>query len=355
MRSPRIVAVTALAALVGAGAGAGAYAYFNSDSGTTVVRQVHVTQSVQASNTNPGTGLSIGSIYKLANRGVVKISVTSSGANPFEQGSQQAQGSGFVYDTAGRVITNQHVIDGAEAMKVTFWNGKTYSAKLVGSDASTDTAVIKVDAPASMFHPLALADSGTVQVGDGVVAIGSPFGLEETVTSGIVSALHRQMTSPNNFTIDDSIQTDAAINHGNSGGPLLNMQGKVIGVTAQIESDSGGNDGVGFAVPSNTVRQIANRLVSTGKADHAYLGVQLAAASNGAKVTDVIAGKAAANAGIHVDDVITNFGGKKITSVDSLRFAVEAKRPGDVVRVTLSRGDETRTVRVTLSTRPNNP
>jgi putative serine protease PepD len=355
MRSPRIVAVTALAALVGAGAGAGAYAYFNSDSGTTVVRQVHVTQSVQASNTNPGTGLSIGSIYKLANRGVVKISVTSSGANPFEQGSQQAQGSGFVYDTAGRVITNQHVIDGAEAMKVTFWNGKTYSAKLVGSDASTDTAVIKVDAPASMFHPLALADSGTVQVGDGVVAIGSPFGLEETVTSGIVSALHRQMTSPNNFTIDDSIQTDAAINHGNSGGPLLNMQGKVIGVTAQIESDSGGNDGVGFAVPSNTVRQIASRLVSTGKADHAYLGVQLAAASNGAKVTDVIAGKAAANAGIHVDDVITNFGGKKITSVDSLRFAVEAKRPGDVVRVTLSRGDETRTVRVTLSTRPNNP
>jgi putative serine protease PepD len=355
MRSPRIVAVTALAALVGAGAGAGAYAYFNSDSGTTVVRQVHVTQSVQASNTNPGTALSIGSIYKLANRGVVKISVTSSGANPFEQGSQQAQGSGFVYDTAGRVITNQHVIDGAESMKVTFWNGKTYSAKLVGSDASTDTAVIKVDAPASIFHPLAVANSGTVQVGDGVVAIGSPFGLEETVTSGIVSALHRQMTSPNNFTIDDSIQTDAAINHGNSGGPLLDMQGKVIGVTAQIESDSGGNDGVGFAVPSNTVRQIANRLVSTGKADHAYLGVQLATASNGAKVTDVIAGKAAANAGIHVDDVITNFGGKKITSVDSLRFAVDAKHPGDVVRVMLQRDGTTKTVSVTLATRPNNP
>jgi putative serine protease PepD len=355
MRSPRIVAVTALAALVGAGAGAGAYAYFNSDSGTTVVRQVHVTQSVQASNTNPGTALSIGSIYKLANRGVVKISVTSSGANPFEQGSQQAQGSGFVYDTAGRVITNQHVIDGAESMKVTFWNGKTYSAKLVGSDASTDTAVIKVDAPASMLHPLAVADSGTVQVGDGVVAIGSPFGLEETVTSGIVSALHRQMTSPNNFTIDDSIQTDAAINHGNSGGPLLNMQGKVIGVTAQIESDSGGNDGVGFAVPSNTVRQIANRLVSTGKADHAYLGVQLEAASNGARVTEVVPGKAAANGGVQVDDVITSFGGKKITSVDSLRFAVEAKRPGDVVRVKLVRDGQMRTVSVTLSTRPNNP
>jgi putative serine protease PepD len=358
VRSPRIIAVTALAALVGAAAGAGAYAIFNSDSGTTVVRQVHVTQSVQASDVKPGTLLSIGSIYKLANRGVVKISVASSGANPFEQGTQQAQGSGFVSDIAGHVITNQHVIDGAQSIKVTFWNGKTYTAKLVGSDASTDTAVITVDAPASMFHPLALADSSTVQVGDGVVAIGSPFGLEETVTSGIVSALHRQMTSPNNFTIDDSIQTDAAINHGNSGGPLLNMQGKVIGVNAQIESDSGGNDGVGFAVPSGTVRQIANRLISTGKAEHAYLGVKLADVSNGAngaKVTDVVARKAAANGGIRAGDVITNFAGKKVASVDALRFAVDAKHPGDVVHVTLLRDGQSRTVSVTLSTRPNNP
>ena len=347
--------MTALAALVGAGVGAGAYAFFNSDSGTTVVRQVHVTQSVQASNTQPGTTLSVGSIYKLANRGVVKISVTSGGANPFEQGTQQAQGSGFVSDTVGHVITNQHVIDGAQSIKVTFWNGKTYQAKLVGSDASTDTAVIKVDAPASVFHPLALADSSTVQVGDGVVAIGSPFGLEETVTSGIVSALHRQMTSPNNFTIDNSIQTDAAINHGNSGGPLLNMQGRVIGITAQIESDSGGNDGVGFAVPSNTARQIANRLISTGKADHAYLGVELSATSNGARVTSVVPGKAADKAGVQKDDVITSFDGKKVTSVDSLRFAVDAKHPGDVVKVTLVRDGQSRTVSVTLATRPNTP
>jgi len=345
--------VTVLAALVGAAAGAGAYAVFNKDSGTTVVRQVHVTQSVQASDVKPGTLLSIGSIYKLANRGVVKIAVTSGGANPFEQGTQQAQGSGFVSDMVGHVITNQHVIDGAQSIKVSFWNGKPYAAKLIGSDASTDTAVIKVDAPASMFHPLALADSSTVQVGDGVVAIGSPFGLEETVTSGIVSALHRQMTSPNNFTIDDSIQTDAAINHGNSGGPLLNMQGKVIGVNAQIESDSGGNDGVGFAVPSDTVRQIASRIIATGKAEHAYLGVQLAAASNGAKVTGVVAGKAAAKAGLQTDDVITNFAGKDVSSVDALRFAVDAKHPGDVVRVTVLRDGQSRTVSVTLSTRPN--
>jgi putative serine protease PepD len=353
VRSPRIVLVTIVAALVGAGAGAGAYALFSSDSGTTVVRQVHVTQSVEASNTQTGTGLSVGAIYKLANRGVVKIAVTSGGTSPFGQGTQQAQGSGFVIDTNGHVVTNQHVVDGAQSIKATFWNGKTFSASLVGSDASTDTAVIKVDAPASVLHPLAWGNSDSVQVGDGVVAIGSPFGLEETVTSGIVSALHRQMTSPNNFTIDDSIQTDAAINHGNSGGPLLNMQGKVIGITAQIESDSGGNDGVGFAVPSATARQIASRLISTGKADHAYLGVQLAETSNGARVTQVIAGKAAANAGIQVGDVVTGFAGKKITSVDSLRFAVDAKHPGDKVTVTVQRDGQAKTLSVTLSTRPN--
>jgi putative serine protease PepD len=341
-----------LAALVGAAAGAGAYAVFNNDSGTTVVRQVHVTQSVQASDIKPGTLLSIGSIYKLANRGVVKISVTTGGANPFEQGTQQAQGSGFVSDNIGHVITNQHVIDGANSIKVTFWNGKTYTAKLIGSDASTDTAVITVDAPPSIFHPLALADSSTVQVGDGVVAIGSPFGLEETVTSGIVSALHRQMTSPNNFTIDDSIQTDAAINHGNSGGPLLNMQGKVIGINAKIESDSGGNDGVGFAVPSSTARRIANRLISTGKAVHAYLGVSLTEDSRGARLTCAAKDKPAANAGLEQGDIVTSFAGKKITSVDALRFAVDAKKPGDRVSVTYVRDGKSHTVSVTLRARP---
>jgi len=352
MKSPRIVLTTVLAALVGAGAGAAAYAVLNNDNSTTVVRQVHVTQSVQASNTQPGTQLTVGSIYRLANRGVVKIRVTS-GGGPFGQSAQQAQGSGFVYDTVGHVITNQHVIDGATSIKVVFWNGKTYPAKLVGSDASTDTAVIKVDAPSSVLHPLAFANSDSVQVGDGVVAIGSPFGLDETVTSGIVSALHRQMTSPNNFTIDNSIQTDAAINHGNSGGPLLDMQGKVIGTTAQIESDSGGNDGVGFAVPSNTVREIADKLIATGKAEHAYLGVELSQASNGAKVTQLVPGKAAQKGGVQVGDVITSFAGKKVTGVDSLRFAVDAKHPGDVVTLTVQRNGQSKTVTVTLSTRPN--
>src|SRR5205807_3289539 len=160
------------------------------------------------------------------------------------------------------------------------WNGKTYTARVVGTDPSTDIAVLAVDAPASELFPLSLADSSRVTVGDNAVAIGSPFGLQETVTAGIVSALHREMTSPNNFAIDDSIQTDAAINHGNSGGPLLNGQGRVIGVTSQIESDSGGSDGVGFAVPSNTIRSIASQLISSGKAQHAFLGVELKDASS---------------------------------------------------------------------------
>src|SRR5207253_4808007 len=171
------------------------------------------------------------------------------------------------------ILTNQHVVDGAQSVSVQLWNGKSYTAHVVGTDASTDIAVLKVDAPSSQLFPLTLADSSKVAVGDNVVAIGSPFGLQETVTSGIVSALHREMTSPNRFTIPDSIQTDAAINHGNSGGPLLDLGGHVIGVNAQIESDSGGNDGVGFAIPSKTVKSVVSALLANGKVEHAFLGV----------------------------------------------------------------------------------
>src|SRR4051794_24998859 len=225
-----LTAAVVAGALIGAGGGAGTYAALSSGN-KTVVRQVTVGNSQPASSTS---GLSVNSIYKLAYRGVVEVKVTSQATSPFGgSGSQSAEGSGFVYDTSGHVVTNQHVVDGATSVRVTFWNGKTYSAEVVGTDASTDLAVIDVDAPSSILYPLTLADSSKVQVGDNVVAIGAPFGLAETVTAGIVSALHRQMTSPNNFTIDDSIQTDAAINHGNSGGPLLNAQAQVIGVNAQ--------------------------------------------------------------------------------------------------------------------------
>src|SRR6266545_3921619 len=223
-----------------------------------------------------------------------------------------------------RTIVRQETVSNGEratSISVRFWNGKTYKAEVVGSDPSTDLAVIKVDAPASVLTPLILADSNAVAVGDNVVAIGSPFGLENTVTSGIVSALHRQMTSPNNFSIDDSIQTDAAINHGNSGGPLLNAEAQVIGVNAQIESDSGGNDGVGFAIPSNTVKSIVSELISTGKAEHAYLGVSVAAPENGAgaRITGTCSGAPAASAGLRAGDVVTAFAGQKVSSVDTLR------------------------------------
>ena len=200
---------------------------------------------------------------------------------------------------------------GTSSLTVKLWNGKTYSATVVGTDPSTDLAVLKIGAPASALFPLALGDSSKLVVGDSVVAIGSPFGLEETVTSGIVSALHREMRSPNGFAIDDSIQTDAAINHGNSGGPLLSAQGRVIGINAQIESDSGGSDGVGFAIPSNTIRSIASQLIANGKAEHAFLGVVLqdsASGNGGAALQQVRAGTPAAAAGLRAGDVITALG-----------------------------------------------
>jgi putative serine protease PepD len=191
-------------------------------------------------------------------------------------------------------------------------------------------------------------------VGNTVVAIGSPFGLEQTVTAGIVSALHRQMTSPNNFTIDNSIQTDAAINHGNSGGPLINSSGQVIGVNAQIASDSGGNEGVGFAIPSNTAKSIVSQLIDSGKVEHAFLGVALQDATGaGAEISRVTANTPARRAGLRAGDVITQVDGKRIGTGDELRAAINAKSPGDAVSVTYRRGGETHTVRVTLANRPS--
>jgi putative serine protease PepD len=337
-------------ALIGAGGGAGTYAALSHGSTKTVVRQVTVSDSQTAASTS---GLSVNAIYKRAYRGVVEVKVNSRTTDSFGgTRSQSAEGSGFVYDTSGHVITNQHVVDGARSVRVTFWNGATYSARVVGTDPSTDLAVLDLDAPSSVLYPLTLGDSSKVQVGDNVVAIGAPFGLADTVTAGIVSALHRQITSPNNFAIDDSIQTDAAINHGNSGGPLINVQAQVIGVNAQIESDSGGSDGVGFAIPSNTVKSIASQLISTGKAQHAFLGVELGS-SGTASVVSVRGGTPAAKAGLHAGDVITGLGGTKVGSADELRAAINARRPGDRVTLTFRRNGKSHTVSLTLASRPS--
>src|ERR687888_1848061 len=325
---PYLFAAAALAA--GAGVGAGSYAAFGSNSGnaTTIVQPA----SASGSPTAATKTLSVNGVYSAARDGVVEITTTSNSASsdnspfPFGGGSQRskAQGSGFVYDTDGHIITNDHVVSGASSISVTFADGSKYSAKVVGADPSSDLAVLKVNAPSSKLHPLTLGDSSKLEVGQGVVAIGSPFGLEETVTSGIVSALNRDISSTNNFTIPGVIQTDAAINHGNSGGPLLNMAGEVVGVNTQIESDSGGNEGVGFAVPSNTIRSIVTKLVSGKTVQHAFLGVSIADATNraGARIGSVRNGSPAADAGLKAGDVITAFGGRTIASAEDLTVAV---------------------------------
>ncbi len=354
-KNPRTKLATAVtsAALIGAGGVAAVYTAFG-DGGTTV-RQVTVSSNAQPAASS--TTSSISDIYKDSYKSVVEITVSSTASDtPLGNGGNAtAQGSGFVYDNQGHVITNQHVVDGAQSVKVALWNGKTYDATVVGSDPSTDLAVLDVDAPASMLEPLSLADSSKLEVGDGVVAIGSPFGLEQTVTSGIVSALHRQITAPNDFAIDDAIQTDAAINHGNSGGPLLDLSGRVVGVNSQIESESGGNDGVGFAVSSNTVKRIAAALISDGSVDHAYLGVATETSTSpaGATITSIRSGTPAAGSELTAGDVVTAVDGEKVTSSDELRELIDAHNPGDSVTLTVSRNGDTTSLKVVLGTRPN--
>ena len=355
-RTPILIAAAALVA--GAGAGAGSYAAFGTDgANTTTVVQQPVAAGSPASSTKT---MSVNGVYRAARDGVVEITVTTSGGSnnsPFPGGSQQsqAQGSGWVYDTSGHIVTNDHVVANATSISVMFSDGSKYSAKVVGTDASTDLAVLKVNAPSSKLHPLTVGDSSKLAVGDGVVAIGAPFGLDETVTTGIVSALDRDISSTNNFTISGAIQTDAAINHGNSGGPLLNMSGQVVGITTQIESDSGGNEGVGFAVPSNTISTVASKLVSGQTVQHPYLGVfvQTPANRSGAEVAQVKSGSPAADAGLKAGDVITSFGGETIQSPDDLTAAVAAKAPGNKVSVTYVRNGTTKTTQVTIGTRPS--
>jgi putative serine protease PepD len=358
-RTPILIAAAALVA--GAGAGAGSYAAFGTGGAKTTTVVQPVATGSPASSTKM---MSVNGVYRAARDGVVEITVTTSGGgsdnSPFPfggSGSQQsqAQGSGWVYDTAGHIITNDHVVANTTSISVMFSDGSKYGAKVVGTDASTDLAVLKVNAPSSKLHPLSLGDSSKLAVGDGVVAIGSPFGLDETVTTGIVSALNRDISSTNNFTISGAIQTDAAINHGNSGGPLLNMSGEVVGVTTQIESDSGGNEGVGFAVPSNTISTVASKLVKGETVQHPYLGVFVQAPANrsGAEVAQVKSGSPAARAGLKAGDVITSFAGKTIQSPDDLTAAVADKAPGDKVSVTYVRNGTTKTTQVTIGNRPS--
>src|SRR3954452_1202400 len=363
-RTPAVLVAVALAS----GAGGASVAVLAGSGSAGATRTVTAPAPAAARPAAAGTAegaRSASQIVGATRNGVVDIKVRSGGSSTPDRfggpggngGSQQSQaeGSGFVIDGGGHIATNQPVVDGAASIEVTFANGHKATAKVVGTDSSTDVAVIKVDAPKSELHPLTFADSKQVTVGSGVVAIGSPFGLEGTVTSGIVSALNRTIQAPNNFTISGAIQTDAAINHGNSGGPLLNSSGQVIGIHSQIESDSGGSDGVGFAIPSSTVQRVAQELVSGGKVAHAYLGVQLtdAASGGGATVAQTVGGGPGASAGLRTGDVVTAIEGKSADSSDALVAAVDSHKPGDQITLTVKRGGDTSQIKVKLGTRPN--
>ena len=381
LRSVRpYVALVATAALGGAVA-VGAVALLGGlDGGTTVVTE---TVAAQTTRSAPPTGnaISVNEIYERAAPGVVQITSTSRATDAFSGDTPSALGSGFVVDKAGHVVTNFHVVEGADAIRVSFSNRDTVQAELVGTDPSTDLAVLRVDSSASALTPLPLGDSDLVRVGDPVVAIGNPFGLDRTATAGIVSALQRLIQAPNRFTIDHVIQTDAPINKGNSGGPLLNDRGQVIAVNTQIETGgiSTGNVGIGFAVPSNTVKDVLAQIVQTGKVDHAYLGIsgtdvtpQLANVLNlsvkqGALVQSVVSGGPADKAGVkggHATatiggqqvraggDVITAIDGKAVSGMDDVISVVNQKQPGDKVELSLADGSQNRTVTVTLGNRP---
>jgi putative serine protease PepD len=358
----------AIAAAVGLGAGAGAFALGNRGSGTTTTTRV-VVPAQPASSTSTSTFDSLTQLYKQDAPGVVDITVTSTtsagsgGASPFglpnPQGRQrqQAEGTGFEIDMKGDILTAQHVVNGASSITVHFQNGSSEKATLVGSDKTTDTAVIHVDVPASQLHPLTLGNSAAVQPGQSVVAIGSPFGLPGTMTAGIVSATHRTISATNGFSITDAIQTDASINHGNSGGPLIDAAtNTVIGINDQIESDTNDNAGIGFAVPINAAKSAAQTLMAGGTVQHAYVGIRIEDAANGgARITQVVAGTPAAKAGLKVGDVITAFDGKAVTSANVITTDVSEAKPGETVTLTIQRKGATKQVSVTLGVQPASP
>jgi putative serine protease PepD len=355
----RRTAPVAAALVLGAGAGAGVYAGLSDGSSpapATTVTAVVPAQPAAAKTTTAA----LTQLYDSASPGVVDITVTS-GSTPTNGfggpggGTSKAEGSGFVLDMNGNIATNQHVVDGASSITVRFSDGTTTKATLVGTDRSTDIAVIKVNGPASELHPLALGSSANVQVGEEVAAIGSPFGLAGTMTAGIVSAVGRTIQAPNHYSISGAIQTDAPINHGNSGGPLLDLSGKVIGVNAQIESDSGDNAGVGFAIPIDAVRSVTQALIAGTTVQHAYLGIHVGDAPSGAGalIGSVNGGSPAAKAGLVAGDVVTAIDGTAIAGADKLTAAVGAHAPNDKVTLTITHNGSTRTIDVTLGVRPS--
>jgi S1-C subfamily serine protease len=339
--------------------------------------------------------LSVSDIYERSGPGVVQITTTTVrriDTDPFfnalgfpQQRRQKALGSGFVIDKAGHIATNFHVVEGAETVEVSFSNRDSVKARVVGTDPSTDIAVLEVNVDAGALTPLDLGDSDRLQVGDSVVAIGNPFGLERSVTAGIVSALHRPLTAPNDFTIDDVIQTDAAINSGNSGGPLIDARGRVVGVNSAIatgNTGAQGNIGIGFAVPINTVRDVASQLIERGKVEHAFLGIGVQPVDRevsrlfdlpvrrGLMVVRVYDSSAADKAGLRAGtdevvvsgesyllggDILLAIDGRELATGEDLRDAISARKPGDKLTIEAYRDSEKRSFEVTLGRQPARP
>jgi S1-C subfamily serine protease len=360
----------------------------DSDGSTTTVAQP-LAAPVSASEESDDGNL-VNQIYRRDGQGVAFIeaqreSQDSSELSPFGQpeGGGTATGSGFLIDTEGHIITNSHVVAEADKVEVKLGSSDTtYDAEVVGTDPATDVALLKVDAPADSLHPLALADSSKVEVGEPVVAIGNPFGLDRTVTAGIVSAIQRQIQAPNGFSISHVIQTDAAINPGNSGGPLIDSSGRVIGINSQIQTGGGGNGnvGIGFAVPINTAREVVQQIEENGEVKHAYLGISggsitpdLAKAlklpvDEGVLVNEVVKGGPADQAGLKGGDtsatieganfrlggdVITEVDGKKVGGMEEVINEVNSAAPGDKMALTVDRDGDVKTITVTLGVRPD--
>jgi S1-C subfamily serine protease len=382
------------AAAAGAGlalAGAASLGALSANS-TTTVREVEAAPATATATAfHTGRALSVNQIYRRDAPGVVQVTATqvvkTPTVDPFfgftvpQTQREQALGSGFVIDKAGHIVTNYHVVQGARTVSVSFSNNESMKARVVGSDPSTDVAVLQVDVHSRALTPLPLGNSDDVHVGDPVVAIGNPLGLDRTVTAGIVSALQRVIAAPDGqYSIDHVIQTDAALNHGNSGGPLLDANGNVIGVNSQIQSDTGSNIGIGFAVPINTVKTVAAQLVKTGHAEHAFLGIRAQAvtpqiarlfrlpASSGLLVASVEPGSSAARAGLRAGkqqvtvsgetyplggDLIVSADGMPLSSLNQLRDVISNKQPGNTMSLQIWRGNSEQTLDVKLGRQPS--
>src|SRR4051812_23759392 len=356
----RIAAMLVTSALVGGlASGAVVLALGNDGGSTTTIVRPETNRTIS----NSSSGLDAKSLYAAAAPGVVDITsrgVSAETQSPFGGPAQQgtATGTGFAVDKDGNIVTAAHVVDGASSITVTFQDGTTRPAKLLGKDDATDVAVLKVDASGLTLHPLALGSSAALGAGDDLAVIGDPFGYQRSISTGIVSGLDRTIQAPNGFTVAHAIQTDAAMNPGNSGGPVFTADGKVIGIADQIATggSANANTGVGFLVPIDLIKAELGQLKSGQDVRHAYLGVSTGDASSatniGALIGAVSGNGPAASAGLRTGDVVTQIGSAKIRNSGDLVAAIATHKAGDSVAVTVKRGGSTKTVNVKLGTQP---